>query len=219
MSQNKKFAVVLSGCGFLDGAEIRESVLTLLALDTLKVSYEIFAPNKPQHHVVNHAAGEETSATRNVLEESARIARGNVKDITELNHENFDGLVIPGGFGVAKNLCTFAFDGPSASVDTNVKEIISSFHGTSKPITAICIAPALVALCLKGVNLTIGTDEATAGALESMGAKHTNKSSSEFLVDDKNKIVSTPAYMHDNASLDEIYMGISGAIKAQLEMA
>ena len=189
----------------------------MLALDSHQVKYSVFAPNKPQHHVVDHGAGEVTSETRNVLVESARIARGNVADLNSLDVDSFDGLVIPGGFGVAKNLCTFAFDGASASVDPVVESIIKSFNQQKKIITAMCIAPALIALCLNGVSLTIGTDEETAKTLESLGAKHIKTPSSEFVIDETNKVISTAAYMHDNASLDEIYNGISGAIKASLK--
>lgn len=210
----KKVAVILSGCGFLDGAEIRESVLTLLSLDSLDIEYDIFAPNKVQHHTVNHLSSEEQGESRNIMVEAARIARGNITALDELNPDNYDALVIPGGFGVAKNLCTFAFDGVNATVDETVKTVITSTHAAKKPIVAICIAPALVALTIKGCELTIGSCIDTAAALESLGAKHKITTSAEFVVDDTNKVITTAAYMHDTAKLDEIHKGIFGALEA-----
>ena len=218
----KNVAIILSGCGFLDGAEIRESVLTLLALDTEGASYKIFAPNKDQHHVVNHLKGEEvTGATRNILEESARIARGKIEDLTKLDVNDFDALVMPGGFGVAKNMCSFAFDGSGASVDEQVVAKVKDFKEASKPIGAICIAPALVALSVGDQNptLTIGTDESTAGELEKLGAKHMNCATSDCVVDEENKIITTPAYMDDSANLADIYSGISKLIKSVIAIA
>ncbi|WP_434779506.1 isoprenoid biosynthesis glyoxalase ElbB [Neisseria sp. Ec49-e6-T10] len=218
----KNIAVILSGCGFLDGAEIRESVLTLLALDTEKVQYKIFAPNKNQHHVVNHLTGEEVSgSSRNILEESARIARGKIEDIKTLNINDFDALVIPGGFGVAKNLCSFAFDGSKASVDEQVTATIKGFNLANKPIGAICIAPALVALTLgaKHPTLTIGQDEATANELEKLGAKHQVCVTSDCVVDEQNKIITTPAYMDDPENLADVYAGITKLIKNVIKLA
>lgn len=214
--KNLKYAVILSGSGFLDGSEIRESVLTLLSLDSNGIEYDIFSLDKVQHHTVDHLSGNENQVNRNMLVESARIARGKVLDLAALEASNYDGLVIPGGFGVAKNLCTFAFDGADAKVEGTTKKVIKEFHSLSKPITAICIAPALIALCLKEVTVTIGTDKQTASVIEKIGAKHQMASSSEYVLDLKNKIVTTPAYMHEKATLDEIYQGINGAIKAQM---
>ncbi|MDB2447154.1 isoprenoid biosynthesis glyoxalase ElbB [bacterium] len=214
----KKYAVILSGSGYLDGSEIRESVLTFLALDTQKIAYDIFAPNIDQHHTLNHLTSNESDQTRNVLEESARIARSNISDLVKIDTSTYDGLVIPGGFGVAKNLCSFAFDGLEAKVNETVNRVVLDFHASSKPITAICIAPALVALCIKGAKLTLGAKSDASAAIESFGSEHVEASSSEFVVDEKNKIVSTPAYMHEDASLDEIYKGISGAIEAQTRL-
>lgn len=215
---SKKLAVILSGCGFMDGAEIRESVLTLLALDTKKIDYDIYAPDKDQFHVIDHMNGTTVDGKRNVLEESARIARGKVGPLNKLNTNDYDGLVIPGGFGVAKNLCSFATEGAKATVEAEVKEIIVTCHKQKKAITAICIAPALIALCIHGVTLTIGTDQGTADTLKSMGANHIETQSNEFIVDENNKIVTTAAYMHDHATLDQIYTGISGAIGAMLNI-
>ncbi|WP_448548439.1 isoprenoid biosynthesis glyoxalase ElbB [Thalassotalea fusca] len=208
----KNIAVILSGCGYLDGAEIREAVLTLLALDTQGTQYKIFALNKAQHHVVNHVNGEEVPvATRNILEESARIARGEIADLTQLNVDNFDALVLPGGFGVAKNMCSFAFDGTNANVDELVLDAVTAFKKASKPIGAICISPALIALSVgkSSPTLTIGKDEGTAQALEQLGAKHKNCETNDCVVDEQHKIVTTPAYMDGNAKLSDVFAGIS----------
>lgn len=218
----KNVAVILSGCGYLDGAEIRESVLSLLALDTEGAQYKIFAPNKNQYHVVDHLNGEEVAgATRNVLEESARIARGKIEALANLNANDFDALLIPGGFGVAKNMCSFAFDGSGASVDEQVLSKVRDFKAASKPIGAICIAPALIALSIGDQNptLTIGTEEGIAGELEKLGAKHQNCATADCLVDEENKIITTPAYMDDAANLVDIYSGISKLIKNLIRLA
>ncbi|CAI1858366.1 isoprenoid biosynthesis glyoxalase ElbB [Serratia fonticola] len=218
----KKIAVILSGCGYLDGAEIRESVLTLLALDQAGVSYKIFALNQDQHHVVNHLTGEEmTGERRNILEEAARIARGKIEDVAKLDVNNFDALVIPGGFGVAKNLCTFAFEGSNASVNPQILGQIKAFKAASKPIGAICIAPALLALAL-GSNkpvLTLGTSDDVAREIEKTGAIHQNCTTSECIIDREHKFVSTPAYMGEDAKLSEVYLGISTLVQKVIELA
>ncbi len=220
MSINK-VAVILSGCGYLDGAEIRESVLAILALDNVGVDYEIFAIDEEQHHVVNHLNGEEVEGeSRNMLMESARIARGAIQELSTLDVDNFDALLIPGGFGVAKNLSSFAFKGSAGAVVEKVAEVISTFHAQQKPIGAICISPAIVALVLGDKNpvLTIGNDKATANELEKTGAKHQDCPSDSCLVDVENKIVTTPAYMDDNAKISDVYIGISKLVDELLRL-
>lgn len=215
---SKKVAVLLAGCGYLDGAEIREAVLTLFNLDISSAEVTIFAPDRVQHHVVDHTAGEEAKEERNIFLESARIARGKIQKLADLNVDNFDALVMPGGFGVAKNLCTFAFEGSGGRVDETVKEKIVGFYNQQKPIGAICISPALVALCLgdKGVKLTIGNDKETAAEIEKLGAKHVDCPVDNCIVDTDHKIVSTPAYMYDDANLDAINAGISKCVREVL---
>lgn len=217
---SKKVAVILSGCGYLDGAEIRESVLSLLYLDNEGADVSIFAPKQDQHHVLNHLDGSEATSKRNVLEESARIARGKVSDLTQCQPENFDALVLPGGFGVAKNLCSFAFDGSKAKVSPLVKELILGFHSAKKPIGAICISPALVALCLgdKGVEVTIGNDPETAAEIEKLGARHRNCEVDSCVIDRTNKVVTTPAYMYDDAPLGKIGQGIAACVTELLNL-
>lgn len=215
---SKKIAVLLAGCGYLDGAEIRESVLTLLNLDMAQADITIFAPNREQHHVVDHTRGEEAKDNRNILLESARIARGQIQDLENLKATDFDGLVMPGGFGVAKNFCTFAFEGAAAKVDPMIQKTILDFYNNKLPIGAICISPALIALCLgdKGVKLTIGNDKETAGEIEKLGAKHVECPVDNCIVDTDHKIVSTPAYMYGDAKLDAINSGISKCVREVL---
>jgi len=216
----KKVAVLLSGCGYLDGAEIRESVLTLLALDEQEAEVEIFAPDQTQHHTINHHNGNEENGPRNILAEAGRIARGKVSPLKDASAADFDALIIPGGFGVAKNLCDFAFKGSEAKALADVKNLIESFYDLKKPIGAICIAPALVALCLgeKKVSLTIGNDKETALEIEKTGAKHLECPVNEARVDESNKIVSTPAYMFDDAPLAEINKGIKDCVSKTLSL-
>ncbi len=218
----KNVAVILSGCGYLDGAEVRESVLTLLALDTAGTSYKVFALDEEQHHVVNHLTGQQVDGDkRNILEESARIARGQIEDVTKLNVEEFDALILPGGFGVAKNMCSFFFDGSNASVNEKIVEIVKDFKDSNKPIGAICISPALIALSIGDYNpsLTLGNDDDIASEIEKTGAKHEKCATYDCVFDEKNKIITTPAYMDDRAKLSDVYLGISKLVKKVIEIA
>jgi len=167
-----KVAVVLSGCGVYDGAEIHEAVMTLYAIDRAGGTYQVFAPNVFQHHVVNHVTGEAVSESRNVLTEAARIARGKIKPLTEYRAEDYDALIFPGGFGVAKNLCTYAFEGIGCRIDRIVGNVIRETHKARKPIGALCIAPVLITKVLGDVTVTIGNDAQTASDIVAMGGKH-----------------------------------------------
>lgn len=212
----KKFAVVLSGSGVYDGAEIHESVLTMLAIVKAGAVYQVFAPDVSQHHVVNHITGEEMPETRNVLVESARIARGNIKPLSEYDPEEFDALILPGGYGVAKNLCTFAFDGTDCKVNSEVEKAIKDTNNLEKPIGALCIAPVLISKLLGDVEVTIGQDAAAAKAITSMGSKHVNTNHAEVIVDRQNNIFSTPCYMLD-ASIVQIELGAINIVEAMLD--
>jgi len=189
--------VLLSGCGVYDGSEIHEAVLTLLALDRAGVEIQCLAPDMEQRDVVNHLTGEPTTESRNVLVESARIARGNIKDIKDVSASDLDGLVVPGGFGAAKNLSDFALQGAAARVQPEVKRLLNEMVAAGKPIGAICIAPATLAKALadRHPEVTIGSDLATAAAINSMGGKHVDCAVDEIHVDTRLKIVTTPAYM------------------------
>jgi len=193
----KKVAVVLAGCGFYDGSEIHEAVLTLLALAQQGVSYQCLAPNIAQRHVINHASGEEVKGeTRNVLVEAARIARGDIQDIAQARVEDFDAMIVPGGFGAAKNLCSFAIDGSAMTVQPDFLRFAQAMHRAGKPIGLICIAPTMAAQIFgAGVECTIGNDRETAAAIEAMGAKHVACPVEKAVVDKRNKLVTTPAYM------------------------
>jgi enhancing lycopene biosynthesis protein 2 len=212
MNSMKKFAVVLAGSGVYDGSEIHEATLALYAISKNGGEYQIFAPNMDQFHVINHLTGEEMPEKRNVLVEAARIARGNVKDLKEFNVEEFDAILFPGGFGVAKNLCTFAFHGPECQVNTDVEKALKAVHEAGKPIGALCIAPALIAKILGKVEVTIGQDAATAEAITSLGATHTETNHGEIVFDKENKIVTTPCYMLD-ASIAQIGEGAENVVK------
>ena len=217
----KKIGVVLSGCGVYDGAEIHESVLTLLALDRRGAEAVLCAPNVPQMHVVDHLSGQVVEgATRNVLVESARIARGAIRDLATVKADELDGLVLPGGFGAAKNLCDFAVKGADCSVHPEVARLVREVHAQGKPVGAVCIAPALVAKVLgkEKPKLTIGTDAATAKGLEAMGAEHVACGVAQLAVDRGKKLVSTPAYMLGK-SISEVAEGIDKAVGALLDMA
>lgn len=213
----KKFAIILSGCGVFDGAEIHEATLSMLAVARQGGSYRVFAPDVDQHHVINHLTGEAMNESRNVLVESARIARGKILNLKKFNPNDFDGLLFPGGFGAAKNLCSWAFDGADASVLPEVEEAINLMIQQKKPIGALCISPVILAKVLSAVELTIGDDKATIQALESVGATHISTTHGEVVVDSKYKVATTPCYMLD-ASIDQIAVGADNVVKAMLEM-
>jgi len=197
MKTAKKFAVVLAGCGVYDGAEIHEAVMTLYAIDRTGSSYQVFAPDIAQYHVVNHLTGKPTEETRQVLVEAARIARGKIKPLKDFNATDFDILIFPGGFGVAKNLCSYAFDGQACTVNPDVEKAIRSMHASAKPIGALCISPVVISKILGDITVTIGQDPQTAANIIAMGATHKMTGHREIVVDRKNKIVTSPCYMLD----------------------
>jgi len=212
--------VILSGCGVYDGSEIHEAVLTMLELDRQGCNLVLMAPDKTQMHVINHLTGEVMAGEeRNVLVESARIARGNIRNLDEVTADELDALVLPGGFGAAKNLSDFAVAGAGATVDTSVARMLKEVHAQGKPIAAICISPAVVAAALGDINpeLTIGKDQNTAKAIESMGGRHFECPVDGFHVDEKNKLISTPAYML-GTRISEVHEGIRNMVTALLKL-
>ncbi|QSX33636.1 isoprenoid biosynthesis glyoxalase ElbB [Shewanella avicenniae] len=215
----KKIAVLLSGCGVFDGSEIHEAVLSLLAIAKAGASYQCVAPDIAQMHVINHAAGQEANESRNVLVESARIARGEIKATTELDVNEFDGLVIPGGFGAAKNLCDFAIKGADAQLSPLVAEFIGQFIAAKKVVGFICISPMMMPLLYgAGVKGTIGTDADTAAAFNAMGGEHQSAKVDDVVVDLEHKVVSTPAYMLAG-NIVEVHNSIEKLVAKVLELA
>jgi enhancing lycopene biosynthesis protein 2 len=216
---SKHIAVILSGCGVFDGAEINEVVLTLLHLEKHGATYQCYAPDIEQHHVINHLNGEELAQTRNVMVESARIVRGNVKALTELDASEFDALIVPGGFGVAKNLSTFAINGTDMTIQPDMLSACRAFKEAGKPAGYMCIAPALCAAIFgDGVKATIGTDADTAAALNAMGAAHCDSQVGDIVVDNDHKLVTTPAYMLAE-NLVQAESGIAKLVSKVLELA
>jgi len=216
-----KVAVCLSGCGFLDGAEIHEAVLTLLALDQAGAAYVCCAPNTQQADVVDHARGKPAAETRNVLTESARIARGEIRNVADVRAEEIDALIFPGGYGAAKNLCDFAARGADCTVNPDVERLAAAMLRARKPIGAICIAPALLARIVGKLDLhpklTIGTDKGTADAINRMGATHCDCGVRDMVVDEAHKIVSTPAYMLGKGPA-EVFEGIRKLVAEVLRL-
>ncbi len=200
--EKKKFAVVLSGCGVYDGAEIHEATMTMLSILEEGGVYQCFAPDIPQYHVINHLTGEEMDESRNVLVESARIARGDIKPLSDFKASDYDALIFPGGFGAAKNLSTVAFDGPNATVNPQVEDAIKQMLAVHKPIGALCISPAVVARVIQGVEVTIGNDPGTTEAIEKMGSKHVVTTHGQVVHDHKYNVFTTPCYMLDATILD-----------------
>jgi len=218
----KRIGVVLSGCGVYDGSEIHEAVITLLAIDRAGAEAVCMAPDIPQMHVINHLVGEPAEGeSRNVLVESARIARGDIKDLATVKVADIDALILPGGFGAAKNLCDFAVSGPDCSVNSEVARLIKGMYAAKKPIAAVCIAPAVLSKVLGSENvshqLTIGSDEGTAEALGKMGTEHIQCPVREFVVDKENKLVSSPAYMLAG-NISEAAEGIEKTVQALIDL-
>jgi enhancing lycopene biosynthesis protein 2 len=195
MPHRKQFAVILAGCGVYDGSEIHEAIFTLYAIEKAGAAYKIFAPDMDQPQIINHLSGEKTPGRRNVMTEAARIARGKIAPLSTLDPAIYDAVIIPGGYGVAKNLCTFAVDGTDCQVLPEVEKAIKGFHKQSKPIGALCISPVLITKILGDVKVTIGHDKDTAAAIEKMGGKHVSATHGDVVVDIPNKVYSTPCYM------------------------
>ncbi|EAS41252.1 isoprenoid biosynthesis protein ElbB [Photobacterium profundum] len=209
----KKIAVILSGSGVFDGAEIHETVLALLAIEQEGASWHCFAPNIDQYHVINHLTGEETTETRNVLIEAARIARGNIEDIVNLKPIEYDALLIPGGFGAAKNLSNFAIKGAECEINPDVKKACQAFAQEEKPAAYLCIAPTMIpAIYGPGAKGTIGTDPETAKAFNAMGGEHIDCPVDDFVLDQKRRLLTTPAYMLAG-SISEAASGINKLVK------
>lgn len=215
----KNIAVILSGCGYKDGSEITEVVSTLINITQLKAQYQCFAPDMTIEST-DHLTGE-SSGPRNLLSESARIARGKVRPLQELDPEQFDALVFPGGFGAALHLSDWANKGVKSKVLPEIVTVIKNFHTNSKPIGAICIAPVLLAKVLgdKEVTLTIGNDTETIQEIEKTGSIHEDCDVNDYITDRLNKIVTTPAYMFDEALPSEVFTGISNMLNELVEMA
>lgn len=203
----KKVAVILAGCGTMDGSEINETVTLLLVLDQHNIEYQAFAPDEYQAEVFNHAAGKCTEERRNIMVEAARIVRGNILPVTKFNADDFDALLFPGGFGAAKNLFTYAYDGINFKVNKDVEKAIKDIHAQGKPIGAMCIAPLMVAKVLGNVNVTMGSGDCKqAKELTQIGCKHTETTHGGVAIDKENKVFSTPCFMLD-ASLKDVYQG------------
>ncbi len=220
-----KIGVLLSGCGVYDGAEIQEAVLTLLAIEEIGAQAVCISIDEPQHHVINHLTGEEMNESRNMLIEAARIARGNIVEISSISPADIDGLIIPGGFGSAKNFSKWAFSGPEGEINPKVKLLLVNLINVGKPIAALCVSPVIVAKALEGssihANLTIGSTleaspydiESFAAGLQSTGSTTEMKTVHEILVDQKNKIVTAPCYMME-ASILGVRKNIRNAVEA-----
>lgn len=222
-------AVVLSGCGVYDGSEVHEASATLASLTRAGADVVCYAPDEPQMHAIDHTAGAPIeNDNRNVMKESARISRGNVKPITELNSSSADAVIFPGGFGAAKNLSNFAVSGADMTVNGEVERVLNDFHGSKKPIGLCCIAPMLAAKVLgsKGVTLTLGKSDDGSGkwpyagsieAAKSMGANVVEKGVDEVLVDEANQVVTTPAFMYEG-KFHEIHDGVAKMVNTVVGM-
>lgn len=217
MSKNPKIAVILSGCGSQDGSEIHEAVCALLALDQQGASYQCFAPDMQQARVANHCTGQDMTETRNVLLESARIARGAIEPLSALQAQDFDGLILPGGFGAALNLSDFASKGVQCAIQSDVARAVAAMHQSGKPIGAMCIAPVILARLFPAAKLTLGNDASSAQAVANMGAEHREAGHGEVVVDEAQRLATTPCYMLD-ASISQIYAGASALVGAVLGM-
>jgi len=217
MANPKKIAVIISGCGVFDGAEIHETTLILYAIAKQGAEYELFAPDINQLHVINHLTGKEMKETRNVLTEAARIARGNIQDLIHLKVSEFDGIIFPGGFGVAKNLSEWVSKGPESLIIPGIESVIRDAAAAGKPIAALCIAPVLLAKVLGNIEVTVGSDSTTIAAIEATGARHKVTGHGEIVLDKKNKIITSPCYMLD-ARIDQIGEATDRVVKEMMKI-
>ncbi len=217
MKQEIKIAIILSGCGVNDGAEIHESVLTMLALDRAGVAYSCFAPDIAQKRVFDHFHKTEVSEQRNVLVEAARIARGDILPLQDLDAEEFDGVIFPGGFGAATTFCSFAEDGADFTVNKEIEQVILKVNALGKPIGALCISPVLLAKVINNATVTIGNSVDVAGAVTKVGAIHKEAGEGQVVVDSENKIVTTPCYMLDS-NIAGIFTGVENLVAELLKM-
>lgn len=226
---SKRIGVLLSGCGVYDGSEIHESVFTLLAIDQLGGKAVCMAPDADQHHVIDHITGQEMNEKRNVLIEAARIARGDIRNLAEVTASDVDALIIPGGFGAAKNLTTWAFSGPDGTIHEEVRRIIQEVRAADKPLVGLCMGPTVIAKALEGASakphLSVGTTAeaspydiaAISGGMEKTGAVAEMRSVREVAVDTDNRIVTAPCYMME-ASISEVQANIHQAVKEMFAM-
>jgi enhancing lycopene biosynthesis protein 2 len=212
----KQFAIILSGSGVYDGSEIHEATMVMLSIIQQECTYDCFAPDIFQHEVVNHLTGKKMNESRNVLVESARIARGEIKALSKFNPDEYDAVIFPGGSGVIKNLSDYAFKGDDCEINTQIKKIIIAMHQQNKPIGALCISPIIIAKALASGTLTVGNDEIAAKSITNMGATHVNTTYGEVISDKKNKIFTTPCYMLDS-NIADIYEGASNLIKSIID--
>ncbi|QPE16917.1 isoprenoid biosynthesis glyoxalase ElbB [Providencia rettgeri] len=215
----KSIAVILSGCGVFDGSEIHESVLTMLALSQINAEIHFFAPDELQPTVINHMTGESKSEKRNQMEESSRITRGKISPLSSADASTLDALIIPGGFGAAKNLCDFAVKGSECVINKELLSLVRQMHQQKKPLGLMCIAPVMLPKMLNtSVVLTIGNDSETIAQIEIMGGKHIECAVDDIVIDEVNRVVTTPAYMLAQ-SISEANKGINKLVKKVLEMA
>ncbi|MDF2691555.1 MAG: elbB [Gammaproteobacteria bacterium] len=215
----KKIAIVLAGCGQMDGSEIHEATLTLLSLAQNGASYEGLAPDRAQYHVFNHYSREPEQGSRNILIEAARIMRGNAKPLNEAKVEDYDAVIFPGGNGAAKNLFNFALKGQDYQVEPDVLDFAKAFQKTGKPMGFMCIAPMMIPFIYpKGVKVTIGNDQSTAAVIESHGAIHVPCAVDDIVVDERYKLVTTPAYML-GPGIADVQKGIDKLVKTILKLA
>ncbi|XP_009472621.1 PREDICTED: ES1 protein homolog, mitochondrial [Nipponia nippon] len=227
LREGERVSVVLSGCGVYDGTEIHEASAILVHLSRGGAEVQMYAPDVPQMHVIDHSKGQPAEAeSRNVLVESARIARGKIASLAKLTTADHDAVIFPGGFGAAKNLSTFAVDGKDCKVNREVERVLKDFHKAGKPIGLCCISPVLAAKVLSGAEVTVGHEEeeggkwpyaGTAGAIKELGGKHCVKEVTEAHVDTKNKVVTTPAFMCET-ELHNIFDGIGAMVKNVLKL-
>ena len=226
--RSARAAVVLAGSGVYDGSEIGESISLFIALGKYDARIKCFAPNEDQMHVVNHTSGEEQAGqTRNQISESNRIARGGVLPLTDLKSSDFDVLFLPGGFGVAKNLCNFAVAGPDMTADPEMERVLREFHSTKTPIGACCISPVLLAKVLgqHKINITLGKSKGdnwpyagSIAAANSFGAVTHDKDTREVVIDEENRIVTSPAFMKGDANHYEVYKDIKNMVATTLSL-
>ena len=205
----KKTAIILSGCGQVDGSETHETILTILALEQHNLDWEGLAPSGLQTEVYDHYTNtKENISPSSMITEAARLVRGNITIINAVNASDYAAVIIPGGAGVIKNLSNYSTAGINFTIHPELLAFMATIVRLQIPAGFICIAPILIPkLYGNKPKLTIGSNVELAAKIVQIGGEHCDCLANDIVIDHAQKIVSTPANMVAK-NIVEVYHGI-----------